>query len=405
VPTWTSSASSQWTTSGTNIYYNSGNVGIGTNNPQYLLHVTGAAASTVSNIVVEAGTNATGQRSEIRFGIPAFSGTGKRAGITSNTYTSDGSNLQFWTNASGGTLSTPQMTILPSGFVGIGTTSPAYKLETSGGAIAVTGTNNYLYYAVTNSSSSGAYMMFDAQTAGGSGRKYQIGTTGTSNNPGTGCFELYDATVNATRMVVNASGNVGIGMTNPGYLVDVAGDVNSTGSFRINTILQPKVYHYNSFNGVTSFDAGNFDLVNFNNVEIRVIPAFNTTNSGALQIQALDTAGTVYGAAEAGYVVWQGNRSTAFAYGGSATVFGNTELITNGVGPYICIVRITSINAYTGSQRFHVQWTSTGCWAGTGAATDTGQCFFATTNIQLNRIRFNLTAGTMTGKYSIVHYL
>ena len=111
-----------------------------------------------------------------------------------------------------------------TGKVGIGTTNPGYKLETSGGAIAVTGTNNYLYYAVTNSTASGAYMMFDAQTAGGSGRKYQIGTTGTGNNPGTGCFELYDATGNATRLVVNASGNVGIGTTNPTVQLDLSTD-------------------------------------------------------------------------------------------------------------------------------------------------------------------------------------
>jgi len=99
--------------------------------------------------------------------------------------------------------------------VGIGTINPGYKLETSGGAIAVTGTNNYLYYAVTNSTASGCYMMFDAQTAGGSGRKYQIGSTGTGNNPGTGCFEIYDATGSATRLVIDSLGEVGIGITNP----------------------------------------------------------------------------------------------------------------------------------------------------------------------------------------------
>jgi hypothetical protein len=66
-------------------------------------------------------------------------------------------------------------------------------------------------------------MLFDAATVGGSGRKYQIGSTGTGNNPGTGCFELYDATGGATRLVCNASGNVGINTTSPNTTLDVNG--------------------------------------------------------------------------------------------------------------------------------------------------------------------------------------
>jgi hypothetical protein len=136
-----------------------------------------------------------------------------------------------------------------NGRLGIGTASPGYKLETSGGAIAVTGTNNYLYYAVTNSTASGAYMMFDAQTAGGSGRKYQIGTTGTGNNPGTGCFELYDATGSATRLVVNSSGSVGIGTTSPGYTLDVNGGIGCTYAIGTSYLQAPIIYAINNTNG------------------------------------------------------------------------------------------------------------------------------------------------------------
>jgi hypothetical protein len=139
----------------------------------------------------------------------------------------NGGSIQVRSSGSSSTIGTLNYILAlnpDGGSVGVGTNNPnAYKFNVYGGAIGVTGTSNYLYYAITNSTSSGAYMLFDAQTAGGSGRKYQIGSSGTGNNPGTGCFELYDATGGATRMVVNASGYVGIGITNPGAVLTVVG--------------------------------------------------------------------------------------------------------------------------------------------------------------------------------------
>jgi hypothetical protein len=124
----------------------SGNVGIGTVSPTAILHVTGPASSAVSNIVIETGTDAIGQRSEVRFGIPSFAGTAYRAGITSNTYSTNGNDIQLWTNASSGSGSVPRMTILPSGLVGIGTNNPSYNLHVVG-STNVGSTFKYITYA------------------------------------------------------------------------------------------------------------------------------------------------------------------------------------------------------------------------------------------------------------------
>lgn len=176
-----------------------------------------------------------------------------------------GSAVSQWTTA-GSTI------YYTAGNVGIGTATLAYKLSVDGGAIGVTGTNNYLYYAVTNSTASGAYMMFDAQTAGGSGRKYQIGTTGTGNNPGTGCFEIYDATGNATRFVLKASGFIGIGTTNPGSLLTVSGG----GSFG---------------SGYTAFTAPTNGLMVQGNVGIGLTnPAYTLDVNGSMNVATMNVA-------------------------------------------------------------------------------------------------------------------
>jgi hypothetical protein len=52
-PTWTTVSASQWTTSGSNIYYNTGKVGIGTSSPSSALHISGSALSDGSDIKLQ----------------------------------------------------------------------------------------------------------------------------------------------------------------------------------------------------------------------------------------------------------------------------------------------------------------------------------------------------------------
>ena len=52
-PTWTTVTGSQWTTSGSNIYYSTGKVGIGTSSPSSALHISGSALSDLSDIKLQ----------------------------------------------------------------------------------------------------------------------------------------------------------------------------------------------------------------------------------------------------------------------------------------------------------------------------------------------------------------
>ncbi|MEI7504878.1 MAG: hypothetical protein WCJ61_16510, partial [Paludibacter sp.] len=128
---WNALTSSQWTTAGSNIYYNTGNVGIGTDAPGAKLHIAGAD---MNNALLFENTSANPGHNYILFKTQGTEqgyiglGGGATNHMSVAAYGAS-NNLYLETN------SQARMTILPSGNVGIGTTTPGYKLHVSGGTI------------------------------------------------------------------------------------------------------------------------------------------------------------------------------------------------------------------------------------------------------------------------------
>jgi hypothetical protein len=158
-----------------------GNVGIGTTSPQSKLHVS-ASGESVVRIQDLDGTN-------------QFLDVGHNGGASYFLSTNNTSNGSFTWYLYNGTTFTVPMYISPSGNVGIGTTAPNEKLHVYGTSVGVNidGTTA----ARTYYNRSGDY----------------IWSTGLRS--GDTKFYIYDER-SASRMVIDDSGNVGIGSTSPG---------------------------------------------------------------------------------------------------------------------------------------------------------------------------------------------
>jgi len=128
IPDWqpVSSQGSQWISSGSNLYYNSGNVGIGQSNPQYQLHVN-------NRIKAEGGIfgNAPGL---VGVGFDFYGGETGLFDMEVDKLiagkTSSGQAYQY-----GGTPYTNEGMFINNGFVGIGTGSPGARLDVTEDAL------------------------------------------------------------------------------------------------------------------------------------------------------------------------------------------------------------------------------------------------------------------------------
>jgi hypothetical protein len=188
------------------------NVGIGTASPGAILHTikTSAGAATVGAFIQNSDTTV---GTEVRLGFAANinSVSDNRNGWIGyvNTGGTNGGALTFATTP-GGTSATERMRIDGSGNVGIGTSSPATKLEVSGGSVTA---SNYLINVTAATFGKASDTSIEMRTSADA-------------TP----LMLFRVNGNNERMRIDSSGNVGIGTSSPNAKLQVAGDITMTGT-------------------------------------------------------------------------------------------------------------------------------------------------------------------------------
>ena len=199
-----------------------GNVGIGTTSPGGLLHVS-SGTSGDAVVIIESDTDndnendnpqlqfkQDGGNTIAKIGLSGDAGTIFTNSLANTAYfgNDEAASVQLYTNA------TARLTIESGGDVGIGTTNPGYKLDVNGSVNTAFGATNG-YRINTNRVLS--------QVSGG----VEIGVLDyktiypniSFNNDNT--FKVQQN--GSTRIIVNSSGNVGIGTTSPRTKLEIGG--------------------------------------------------------------------------------------------------------------------------------------------------------------------------------------
>src|ERR1043165_133160 len=239
---------SQWVTNGTSVYYNGGNVGVGTTTPGVALDVAQEKAIRVGNAILSSGGDYVHLGNHTWFGGNTWQWDGQPGAL----YQIQGQNHAWYTHNA--VSFTNLMYLRSDGFLGVGTSNPTSRLYVNGGSIrlaSTAGETPFQLYSYANSTSlwftsgnpntselelsPGYAVDYDRSLA----VQYTPGTTGAAagvlnigqlykNNANWthGTTALY--TSGAERLRINSAGNVGIGTTSPAYKLDVAGPIRSS---------------------------------------------------------------------------------------------------------------------------------------------------------------------------------
>lgn len=329
------SASTQWNTSGTTINYTNGFVGIGATGPSLSLHVAGVNGFPATSGTTQTGSLRVGSTVSQRvldFGVNGATSTAWMQSTTMNSL-GDANNLAI--NPNGGN-------------VGIGTTSPAAKLEVAGdvrlpdaavvqfGPTWGTGVLNF-----QNGPTTAAIVdVPNNKIVNNLGKYYTAATApgvfGTQDN-----FNLQFHTNSINRMTIDTTGNVGIGTVAP--LVPL--QVNQTDPTKSRTI-----YSYFDPN-LTANQASNLHGIWG---ELAPNSSYDMTGGYYAGVSRVDTGAAQSGAIAfatglLGDVYHDGSGTIAEARGVTGAVANRSAgTITNARGGYFSIDNLASGTIVTG---------------------------------------------------------
>jgi hypothetical protein len=241
----------------------SGNIGIGTTTPEYtvlsnskVVDIGGANGGEIVLDHYDAGsTSDIGVISFARDNNPLAYIRATADGAT------DSGKLRFWTKPTGGSL-TERLTIDSSGYVGIGTTTPEYPLDILGSTPQLRLSNKTENEMTKNAKIVGRHYLNTEEDvlalqiySDSTKNAVRIGGTSSGQNSATQISfytgENTTTTSGTRRMIIDSSGNVGIGTDSPIYDLHVQDDTATANIGVRSTATNASLY----LDGATNNDA------------------------------------------------------------------------------------------------------------------------------------------------------
>ncbi len=248
----TGSGSSVWSTNGSNAFYNTGNVGVGLNTPQNLMHLHRTDPLFGSPSVLRL-TNFTSGTAATDGMILSLNSTVADFGLIGVLMMQENNSLAFGTN------NTYQMFLKETGLLGLGTFNPQAKFDIFHNS---QGTSPQL---MISENENGGFGRISFRSVGVDGKYWTIASRSQATDA-TSQFNFYyfNGTSGQDIVSVNGNGNVGIGTTSPAQKLDVAGNIRTTGeingSATGNANLIPICYGNVTTAGVINIGTGNFSV-------------------------------------------------------------------------------------------------------------------------------------------------
>jgi len=196
---------------------------------------------------------------------------------TSERYRIAGDGVATWSNVGG--VAGTAMTLNSSGLgVGVSPTFNIHARGTTDGRIQVEGASGYGMVFIQASSGNSAQLQLNSN--GGSGRRFVV------NSNSSGQFLIGDETAVATRLTIDSSGNVGVGVT-PSYKLDtyttLGGTVNEKrfANRTSNKILVKRYFSISADTALFSIECGTAGSSNMAAFEINVFATGTKVASSA----------------------------------------------------------------------------------------------------------------------------